>query len=501
VSAAAAGGYVNFRLDRAAFAHEVVSRVQREGDGFGGNRDGVGRTVVIDYSSPNISKHLAYHHIRSTMIGHSLARIFRANGWTAVGFNFIGDWGTTHGMLLAAWKRWGEGVDLAQDGVTKLNELYVRFRAEMKKDAALDLEARAWFKKLEDGDPEARALWSRFREVSLEEFQRAYDKLGVRFEAEFGESFYEDRMEPVLRDLEAKGLLTISDDATVVDLSDRGLPPCLLRKSDGATLYATRDIASAVHRHEAFRFDLALFVVDKGQSVHFRQWFAVCEKARYPFAQNLEHVAFGQIRFGGRKTSTRTGDVVLLHDALDAAAEEIEKIVAEKNPSLAPERRHQVARQVGYGAIVFADLAKERAGDVEFDWDRLLSFEGDTGPYCQYQHARIAGVLRKSGRDPVGSPALLTSDAEWGVVLLLAEFPARVRRAMERREPSVIATYALDLCRAFSSWYAEGTKNPAAKVNCDDPDLAGARLMLARCVQHALQNALFLIGLESPEEM
>jgi len=498
-SASAAGPFVNFRVDRAAFFKDVVARVDAD---FGTNADGAGKTVVVDYSSPNISKHLAYHHIRSTMIGHSLCRIYRANGWRAVGLNFLGDWGTTHGMLIAAWKRWGAGLDLADDGVTKLNELYVRFRAEMKTDASLDAEARAWFKKLEDGDADARALWTRFRQVSLDEFERAYSKLGVKFDHYFGESFYEGRMAPVLADLEKRGLLSVSEGATVVDLSDKKLPPCLLKKSDGATLYATRDIASAVHRFEEFRFDRALYVVDKGQSVHFRQWFAVVEKAGYPFAGRLEHVSFGQVRFGGKKTSTRAGDVVLLHEVLDEAADAIEKVVAEKNPSMSADARRVVAKQVGYGAIVFADLAKERAGDVEFDWERLLSFEGDTGPYCQYQHARIASIVRKAGVDLEGADATrLATAEEWAVALLLSEFPERVRRACEKNEPSVVATYAIDLCRAFSSWYAQGSKDAALKVNCDDVATAKARLALARCVRRTLANALFLVGLDAPEEM
>jgi arginyl-tRNA synthetase len=501
-SVAAAGPFVNVRVSRAAFFAHVLGLVESGRDAWGRNADGAGKTVVIDYASPNISKHLAYHHIRSTMVGHSLARIYTANGWRSVGFNFLGDWGTTHGMLLAAWRRWGAGVDLSQDGVTKLNELYVRWRAESKKDPSIDDEARAWFKKLEDGDGEARALWSRFRQVSLDEFDRAFGKLGVKFEAVYGESYYEGRMEPVLRDLEAKGLLSVSEGATVVDLTDRKLPPCLLRKSDGATLYATRDIASAVHRYEEFRFDRALYVVAREQAVHFRQWFAVVEKAGYPFAGRLVHVVFGLVKFGGKKTSTRSGDVVLLHEVLDEAAAEIEKVIAEKNPSMTPERRSAVARDVGYGAIVFADLSKERSRDVEFDWERLLSFEGDTGPYCQYQHARIASIVRKAGVDLAHRDAAkLGTDEEWRTALLVADFPQKVRDACAKDEPSIVAGYALDLCRAFSSWYAQGNKDASLKVNCDDAATAAARLALAGAVRQTLANALFLIGLAAPEEM
>ncbi len=503
-SAAAAGPYVNFRVDRASFTAALLAEIDAQGDAYGHAAEPAGKTVVIDFSSPNISKHLAYHHIRSTMIGNALCRIHRALGWRVVGFNFLGDWGTTHGMLLAAWDLWGEaeGVDLAADGVSKLNDLYVRFRAALKDDPALEDVARDWFSRLETGDTVARERWSLFREISLAEFEEVYARLGVTFDAVFGESFYEDRMAPVVADLETKGLTSVSDGALVVDLAELKMPPCLLRKQDGATLYATRDIASAVHRYEEFAFDRALYVVDKGQTLHFKQWFAVARKAGYPFAENLEHVAFGQIRFGGRKTSTRGGNVVLLHEVLQSAADEIAAVIAEKNPEMDAARRDEVARQVGYGAIVFADLSRERARDVEFDWDRLLSFEGDTGPYCQYQHARIASIIRKAGSDTTGAdPSLLTTEAEWQVVLLLSQLGGRIAQAGARNEPHWIAGYALDLCRAFSAWYSQGNKEPALKVNCGDAATARARLSLARAVQQTLRNALDLIGVAAPTEM
>jgi arginyl-tRNA synthetase len=309
-------------------------------------------------------------------------------------------------------------------------------------------------------------------------------------------------MQPVIDALEERGLTSVSDGALVVDLEDEGMPPCLLRKKDGATLYSTRDIASAVHRFEEFDFDEAIYVVDKGQSLHFRQWFAVARKAGYPFADRLRHVSFGQIRFKGSKTGTRTGNVILLHEVLDRAAEEIEAVVAQKNPDMPAERRAEVARQVGFGAIVFADLCRERERDVEFDWEHLLAFEGDTGPYCQYQHARIASIVRKAGVDLEGADAaLLGTGEEWQVAFLLARFPDRVRRALERREPSVIVSYVLDLCRAFSAWYAQGNRDPALKVNCADEATARARLALARAVEQTLRNGLHLLGLEAPEEM
>ncbi|MCE9637265.1 MAG: arginine--tRNA ligase [Planctomycetes bacterium] len=501
-SVTAAGPFVNVRISRPAFFAHVLGLVGAGRDSWGGNADGAGKTVVIDYSSPNISKHLAYHHIRSTMIGHSLCRIYAANGWKTVGLNFLGDWGTTHGMLLAAWERWGAGIDLAEDGVAKLNALYVQFRAAMKEDATLEPLARTWFKRLEDGDAGARDLWERFRQVSLAEFEKVYSKLGVAFDAVRGESYYEGKMQPVIDDLAAKGLLVESEGARVVDLTDRKLPPCILVKSDGATIYATRDLASATDRWDSWHFDRALYVVDKGQTVHFKQWFAVAEKAGWPFAGRMVHVQFGQVLFGGRKTSTRAGGAVLLHEVLDEAAKEIEAVIAEKNPSMTADKRSEVARQVGYGAIVYADLSKLRSGDVEFDWERLLSFEGDTGPFCQYQHARIASVVRKAGADlSLADASLLGTEEEWRTALLVADFPQKVRDACAKDEPSIVATYALDLCRAFSSWYAQGSKDAALKVNCDDAPTANARLALASAVRQTLANALFLIGLAAPEEM
>lgn len=499
-SVAAAGPFANVRIARPALVTETLAAASAAD--WGRNADGAGRTVVVDFSSPNISKHLAYHHIRSTMIGQALCRIYAACGWKVVGWNFLGDWGTTHGMLIAAWERWGAGLDLSTDGVTKLNELYVRFRAEMKTDPTLEPAAKAWFHRLEKGDPEARTLWTRFRDVSLAEFDRVYAKLGVRFDEVCGESFYEDRMQPVLDELAAKGLLVESDGALVVELADRKLPACILRKSDGATIYATRDLASASHRFEKYAFDRALYVVDKGQTVHFQQWFAVAEKAGWPFASRMVHVAFGQVKFGGRKTSTRGGGAVLLDDVLEESEAEIARVIAEKNPELPAARRTEVARQVGHGAIVFADLSKERARDVEFDMDRLLSFEGDTGPYCQYQHARIASIVRKSGASAGPcDPSLLVTEEEWRTALLVAAFPQKVRDARAKDEPSVLGVYCLDLCRAFSSWYAQGSKDASLKVNCDDPATAAARLALARAVRATLAAALALIGLAAPEEM
>jgi arginyl-tRNA synthetase len=495
-AAEVAGPFVNFTLDRKALATRVLADAAAEG--WGRTDSGAGKTVVIDFSSPNIAKHLAFHHIRSTMMGNALARMHRACGWKVVGINHLGDWGTTFGMLLVAWEKWAAEDEAPT--VDRLNELYVRFRDEAKTDTSLEESARARFAALERGDAEPRRLWQEFRRVSLEEFQSVYDLLGVKFDVVMGESEFEDYLGPAVDMLKQKGLVTESEGAEVVDLSEDGMPPCLLRKGDGATLYATRDIAAALWRYEHHSFDRALYVVDKGQTLHFRQWIRVLQKAKLPFADHIEHVAFGQVRFGGRKTGTRTGNVLRLREVLEEAADAIRAKIAEKNPDLP--KKEEVARQVGVGAVVFADLSTQRERDVDFEWDRVLSFEGDTGPYVQYAHARTASILRRAPAGlPAADPARLVLDEEAGVLKLIADFPDRVEKAVADAEPYHVSTYLLDLCAAFSKWYDLGNRDPAKKVLCEDRDVAAARLALVRAVRTTLARGLDLLGLAAPEEM
>ncbi|MCK6478638.1 MAG: arginine--tRNA ligase [Planctomycetes bacterium] len=497
-SAAAAGPFVNFTADRAALAAGVLRDVEAAGARWGGSDGGAGRTVVIDFSSPNIAKHLAFHHIRSTMIGNALARLHRACGWKVVGVNHLGDWGTTFGMLLVAWEEWAAPGEVPT--VDRLNDLYVRFRAAAKADPALDARARARFAALEAGDPAARALWGEFRRVSLEEYRQVYDMLGVSFDLVMGESEFEEFLGPAVEMLRSKGLVTESDGAEVVDLSADGMPPCLLRKGDGATLYATRDIAAALWRYEHHAFDRALYVVDRGQALHFRQWRRVLERAGFPFAAAVEHVDFGQVRFGGFKTGTRTGNVIRLREVLEEAIAVARRKIEEKNPGLAA--KDLVARQVGVGAVIFNDLSNQRRRDVDFDWDRMLSFEGDTGPYLQYAHARTASMLRRVPAGlPAGDPARLLLPEEAAVLRLLADFPDRVEKAAADAEPCLVTTFLLDLCAAFSRWYDLGNRDPALKVLCEDRETAAARVRLARAVRATLERGLFLVGMEAPEEM
>jgi arginyl-tRNA synthetase len=497
-AAAAAGPFVNFTVDRAALAGRVLADVAAAGARWGGGDSGAGKTVVIDFSHPNIAKPLAFHHIRSTMMGNALGRILRAGGWKVVGINHLGDWGTTFGMLLVAWEKWSAPGDVPT--IDRLNDLYVRFRAEAKGDPALEDAARARFAALERGDPAARALWQEFRRVSLEEFQAVYDLLGVEFELVMGESAFEEFVGPAIEMLRAKGLVEESEGAEVVDLSADGMPPCLLRKKDGATLYATRDIAAALWRYEHYAFDRALYVVDKGQSLYFRQWIRVLERAGLPFAGRIEHAAFGQVRFGGRKQGTRTGNVLRLKEVLEEAAEAIRARIDEKNPDLP--RKEEVARQVGFGAVVFADLSTQRERDVEFDWEKMLSFEGDTGPYVQYAHARTASILRRAPAGlPAPEPRRLALPEEAEVLKLLADFPDRVEKAGADAEPYFLTGYLLDLCAAFSRWYDLGNRDPARKVLCEDAPTAAARLALVRAVEATLARGLDLLGLAAPEEM
>src|SRR5690606_19740783 len=464
---------------------------------------GAGRTVCIDYSSPNISKHLAYHHIRSTVIGHALVNLNRALGYRVIGINHLGDWGTTHGQLIAAYKKWGAPEPLT---VAELNELYVRFNREKKQDPALEEEGRAWFKRLEDGDPEARALWRRFRDVSWAEFESVYQELGIQFEEVKGESEFEADMPGVIEMLEQKGLTAVSEGALVVPLDELGIPPLLLRKQDGATLYGTRDLAAALYRHRTYGFDRSLYVVDRGQALHFKQLFATLKKAGFDWADRCEHVPFGLVRIGGNKTGTRAGNVVLLREVLREASERMTARVKEKNPDMSPERLAETARAVGVGAVVFANLASAREKDVDFDWDDVLSTEGDSGPYVQYAHARCSSVLARAGQVDRGElaaadPAPLTGDLEWAVARALAELPDVVAKAAASSEPHLLSRYLLDLCATYSRWYTAGNADPSARILVDDEATRRARLALAAATREVLARGLGLLGLAAPDAM
>ncbi|MBL9088817.1 MAG: arginine--tRNA ligase [Planctomycetia bacterium] len=506
VRAEAVGPYVNVTVDRARLADETLAEVAARGAAYGSGTEGAGKTVVVDFSSPNVAKPLAFHHLRSTMIGNSLVRLYRARGWRTVGVNHLGDWGTGFGKLLAALELWGDAA-LASGDPRALNDLYVRINQQAKQDPSLEDRARAWFKRLEDGDPTARALWQRCVALSMVEFSAVYARLGVEFDHVTGESFYEDKMPAMIADLEARGLLEESEGAKVVRVEEPGdekpMPPCLIVKSDGATLYATRDLAAAQYRHDTFRFDRCLYLVDAGQGMHFEQLKRVLRRAGRPWADALRHVPFGVLLIGGTRARTRSGAVVLLADVLDDAVEKVEAVIREKNPDLADAAA--VARAVGVGAVVFSDLKNHRTNDINLDLESVLSFDGKTGPYVMYSHARACSILRKHGAAlpprPADAGARLADPTEQALVRLVARFPDRVARAVETDAPSEVATHLLDLCEAFHAYHTRGGRDAALRVLADDPTVRAARLHLVDAVRTTLAAGLALLGMGAPEQM
>jgi len=503
--ARAAGPFVNFRADRAALYRHVFRTSLSEGASPVATAIGAGKTVCIDYSSPNISKHLAYHHIRSTVIGHALANLHRTLGYRVVGINHLGDWRTTHGQLIAAYKRWPPPPDQPLT-ISALNHLYVRFNQEMEADPALAEEGRAWFARLEQGDPEARALWQRFRDVSWTEFDAVYGELGIHFEEVKGESEFEADIPNVLGMLRDLGLTAVSEGALVVPLDDLNIPPLLLRKQDGATLYGTRDLAAAMYRMRAYDFDRSLYVVDRGQSLHFKQLFAVLERMGLDWACRCVHVPFGLVRIGGKKTRSRAGSIVLLKDVLREAADRSRERVREENPDMSEATLERTARAVGIGAVVFANLVSQRDKDVDFEWEDVLSTKGDSGPYVQYAHARCSSVLARGGITAVGDlaeadPTPLTGDLEWALARALSDFPDSVVKAADSYEPHFVSRYLLDLCAVYSRWYTAGNTDASLRVLTDDPAARHARLALLAATRRVLSDGLALLGLDAPDAM
>ena len=490
----ARGPYVNFFCSRQALAKLTIQDVHTAREAYGRQSIGEGKSVVIDFSAPNIAKPFGVGHLRSTVIGHSLYRIHQALGFNCVGINHLGDWGTQFGKLIVAYLKWGEDAKLENDPITYLYELYVRFHQEAEADPTLEEEARLWFKKLEDGDMRARSLWQRFRELSLAEFKRIYNILGVHFDSYQGESFYNEMLDDTVHEVEVKGLAQESEGALIVELEDNGMPPCLLRKQDGATLYATRDLCAAIYRQQLYTFEKMLYVVGADQSLHFQQVFTVLKKMGHDWAERCVHIPFGLIRFKEGKMSTRKGTLVFLEDVLDRATELAGQIIQEKNPGLP--NREEVARQVGIGAVIFADLSNDRIKNIEFDWDKVLDFSGETAPYIQYSHARICSILRKAQNWPADYDAtLLSSDEEQAVVGTLARFSDSIARAALTYKPSIIARYLLDLAADFNKFYHQCPVLHASE------DVRNARLALIDAVRQVLVNGMYLLGITAPEEM
>lgn len=491
-----AGGYLNFFVDRAFFAQETLAAVGQQGERYGSSQMGEGRAVTIDYSSINIAKPFHIGHLSSTAIGHALYNIYNFLGFHCIGINHLGDWGTQFGKLIAAYKRWGNREDVEKRSIQALLELYVRFHEEAKQDPALDDEGRAWFKKIEDGDEEALSIFGWFKELTLKEVSKVYDLLGIHFDSYAGESFYNDKMQPVIDELREKKLLEESDGAQIVRLDDYDLPPCLILRSDGATLYATRDLAAAFYRKKTYDFYKNLYVVAYQQNLHFRQLFQVLELMGADFAKDCVHVAFGMVSLADGTISTREGRVVFLEDVLNSAIEKTRSVIQEKNPNL--ENKDEIAKKIGVGAVVFSVLSGSRIKDITFDLDRLLNFDGETGPYVQYTHARACSLLRKAGDAYTAAPdyAALGCDQAFAVLRLIQEFPGVIVKAAEKYEPFMITRQVVSLAQAFNKFYYD-----IRILDEQDPAGTAARLALVDATRTVIKTGLALIGIDAPEQM
>ena len=489
----ATGPYVNFFLDKSKISDQVIKSVIQAGADYGQQDEGHGGNITIDLSSPNIAKPFSVGHLRSTVIGDALSNIFRKMGYNTIKINHLGDWGKQFGLLMVAYKKWGSKEAVEANPIDELLKLYVRINAEIENDPALDEEGRLWFKKLEDGDPEATELWQWFRDESLVEFNRIYKLLGVEFDSLNGEAFYNDKMDEAVQILEEKGLLKESKGASIVELDDVNLPPAMIKKSDGATLYITRDIATAIYRARTYNFVKNIYAVGQEQSNHFRQLKAVLKKMGFDWSDDMIHVDFGLVTKNRQKLSTRKGNIILLEPTLQEAISRAKAQIEEKNPEL--ENKEEVAHAVGVGAVKFYDLKTDRRNGYDFDLEAMVSFEGETGPYVQYAYARIQSILRKANFTPSADATYSLSDPEsWEIIKLLQDFSRVVKRAAENYDPSLIAKYAINLAQAFNKYYAH------TRILDESPE-RDSRLALSYSTAVVLKEALRLLGVEAPEKM
>ena len=489
----AVGGYLNFFTDKGAVAGSVLSRVLKEGDAYGSSTEGNGKTVVIEYSSINIAKPFGFHHLPSTAIGNALYRIYKALGYRTVGINHLGDWGTQFGKMITAYKLWGD-KPVDDYSIRELVALYVRFHDEAERDPSLNDVARAWFHKIEQGDPEAHELWEKMKDATIREVKVTYARMGVDFDSWNGEAFYQDKMQPIIDELREKGISKVDQGAQIVDLSEWNMPPCIIVKSDGSTIYATRDLAAACYRKATYDFDKLLYVVAYQQDLHFRQFFKVLELMGRDWVKDCVHVNFGMVSMEGGAFHTREGKVLYLDDVLDAAVEKTYDIICEKSPDL--EDKKSAAEAVGVGAILWSVLYNNRIKDVTFSWDKVLNFDGETAPYVQYTHARSCSVLRKAGGRLEAFDASLLNDPESTALLkAIAAFPEAVRSAAEKYEPYVVSRAIMQIANAFNRFYYE------QRIMADDLNVRAARLALCDATRQVLKNGLNLLGLIAPERM
>lgn len=490
---AAMGPYVNFYVNKEIYVKEVLNKI---GSDYGASDEGNGKTICIDYSSPNVAKNFHVGHLRTTIIGNSLYHIFDKLGYKVERINHLGDWGTQFGKLIVAYKKWGSKEAVEEKGIPELLELYVRFHKEAEKDDSLNDQAREWFVKMEQGDKEALEIWEWFKDISLIEYKRIYKILNVDFDHYTGESFYRDKTAAVVQELKEKGLLEESEGAKIVNLEKYDMAPCLVTKKDGSSIYATRDLAAIFYRKNTYHFDKCIYVTGLEQKLHFAQVFKVVELMGYEWAKDqLIHVPYGLVSLEGGKLSTRNGNIIYAEDILKESVSKIREIIAEKNPDL--KDKEDVAQKVGIGAIIFNDLYNQRIKDVTFTWEKIHSFDGETGPYVQYTYARAASVLRKTEISEVGEidASLITDDTSVALLKEIERFPEVVKTAAQRLEPSVVSRYVMAVAQAFNRFYHEN------QCNVEDENLMKARVKLVLIAKQVIKDALDLLGIQCPEQM
>ncbi len=488
----AVNGYLNFTVNRGDLVSSVIDKVLKEGENYGASNLGKDKTVVIDYSSINIAKPFHIGHLSTTVIGGALYRIYKYLGYNVVGVNHLGDYGTQFGKLIYAYKRWGDRETVEKLRVKELMRLYVMYHDEAEKDPSLDDIARSYFKKIENGDKECLEIFNWFKELTLKDVKKVYEDLDIHFDSYNGESFYNDKMGSVIDELDQKGLLVESDGAKIVDLEAYDMPPCLILRSDGASLYATRDLAAAVYRKNTYDFYKCLYVVAYQQNLHFKQFFKVLDLMGKPWAKDMEHVAFGMVSLEDGTMSTRKGKVVFLEDVINKCVEKAYGIINEKNPDL--ESKEETAKAVGVGAVIFGALSSARIKDIVFSYDKVLNFDGETGPYVQYTYARCSSLLNKGGE--IGSYGSVNlTDIEYSLINELNKFPSVVESAAEKNEPCFITRYAIDLASCFNKFYFD------CKILGESDDVKNFRLTLTKCTKTVIKNALSLLGIKTPEKM
>ncbi len=492
------GGYINFYINKESLAREVIKEFDLKKEKYGSSNEGENKNVVIDYSSPNIAKPFHIGHLRSTVIGQSLYNIYKFLGYNSIGINHLGDWGTQFGKLIEGYKRWGKEYNIDKNPIDELTKLYVRINEECKKDESVLEECRKNFKKLEDGDKTCVELWKKFREVSLKEFQKVYDILGTKFESVCGESFYTDKMPEIVEMLEKSGKLIESQGAKVVDLEEKNMPPCIIIKSNKSTTYETRDLAAILYRARTYDFCKAIYVTSYEQILHFEQIFEVAKllDMNEKYKENLVHVPFGMVRLKEGKMSTREGNIIKLEDLLNEAVSRVEKIIEEKNPEL--ENKKEIAKKVGIGAVIFNDLSNSRIKDEIFDWDTMLNFNGETGPYIQYIYVRTKSVLNKAGYIPKIEDVKidnLLDKSSMEVLKLIYSFNEIVKLSISKNEPYIIARFLIDLAKAYSVFYTEN------QIMIENTEIKDARIYLTYMVNVVLETGANLLGIQMPERM